>query len=820
LAVRPEAAAPSGDSLSQRTDACVAGCGCGGGSDYVFASLEDGETLISSDAGQTWKDLKQQVPSYVQKEPHHLRHIHTSHTDPRSVVLLTNTTTSWISRDAGNSWKPLKLATKTHGERRITAWRWHPTKKEWALAESKSEEPRGKAASKATKTKQSSALAFYTQDGGASFQLLAESVEQCHWAVRPRGDTRRVLFTRYTQQESPGMPLEIHAIEDFAYTKSTVLLGKDAPGNGPDTATSVFFHFNFIFALASARDLRLWFYSDASAGHRTFRAAKWPKGAKPQYPRQLSRMQVLYSAEDAAMIYVPVENPALSWGHVFSVNYQSDEISPVLTDVRRSGNLGDAEWQAVSGIDGAFIANRVVVERGSNLDKTERSFGAQEKDLDDDLANDRTAQESNLDGNDGEEATAQDQTTMKPHFFTRTYLSLDLGSIWQPLKAPEKGLSGETLPGCEAGPSSSSCLLHLARWESSFAAPGLILATGNTGVRLSDNLDHHSVFLSRDAGISWKQVLEGSHELVMLGHGDMFVAVPHKSPGTLLYSTDNGLQWTTVAIAAKDKGFEIEGIYTHPSHTDFRAFVALSSEARSGIVLASLDLRDALPQDCKLLNNPGAFDSDFEKWSPSDALEDAHASRRPVCILGARTSYIRRKPDHTCKTGSTKLAPLDLRKDIPCDCTAADWACDVGFHRTSYTADATCELLGGSPAPNVTKLCDATLAAEVLVTRGYTKVIGNRCTGGVNLSPRHEPCPGNTGLHGYLRGLLFSYRSPVYIAMGCMVVLSMLAIQRQRASKGPAGGIRGHLKKYDDSRIGHDLEDDPEREFLIDHTKI
>lgn len=396
---------------------------------------------------------------------------------------------------------------------------------------------------------------------------------------------------------------------------------------------------------------------------------------------------------------------------------------------------------------------------------------------------------------------------------TRTYVSFDMGAIWQPLKAPEKGISGDVLPGCEAG-ASNSCLLHLSRWETSFSAPGLILASGNTGVRLSENPDHQSLFLSRDAGISWKQVLEGSHEFSLLGHGDMLAAVPRKAPGSLIYSTDNGQQWTTVTVVAnKDKGSAIVGMFAHPSRTDFRAFLALSSEARPGIVLASLDLKEALQQDCKLVASPGTTDSDFEKWSPADGLEDAQTSRRPVCVLGVKTYYVRRKADKVCRTGTTKLPPLDLRKDTPCECTAADWACDIGYHRSSYSKEASCELLDGSSAPNVTQLCDATIFPDVAVTRGYTKIIGNRCSGGVDLSPLHEACPNNEGLRGYLRGVFYSHRTPIYASMVLIVVFSLFAI-RQRAKKSARGGLR---KKYDDSRLE---EDDPEREFLIDPTKL
>jgi len=825
FSVSPEDAPQTGDSSNDRSDACVAGCGCGGGSDHVFAMLDNGEAYISTDGGQAWNDLKKQVPGYLQREPNQLRHVHTSHTDPRSVALLTNTSTSWISHDGGNSWKPLKLTTHTHGERRITAWRWHPSRKDWALAESKGP-PEAKASVGSDKIKQSNSLAFYTQDGGISFKLLAENVDQCHWAVRPDGDSRRILLTRYTHEDTPGSPQEIYTSEDFFATKK-VLLGKGAPAGGPIAAVRVLYHYNFIFAVvpewgaageSTGRNLQLWFFSEAAqkpSQSNPFRAAKWPRRAAPVHRRQLREMQVLHSAEDMAILYVPASNADLPWGHVFSCSYQSRELSPLLTDVRASEGFDKVEWQAVSGIDGAFIANRAVLIGRSSPDLAEKRFGAQEADAEDDLNQADAEEESTMDGNNRE--IAQGRAASGSRFMRRTYLSLDMGTAWQSLRAPEKSVSGEALPGCESGPSASTCILHLAKWESSFAAPGIILGVGNTGVRLSNNPEHYGVFLSRDAGITWRQILEGPHEVAILAHGDMLAAVNIKSPGSLLYSTDNGHQWTTVIVAAnRDKGFAVEGIFTHSSRTELQAFLALSSEARPGVVLASLDLGDALKESCKLPGSAGSADSDFEKWSPSDSLEDHQASQRPSCVLGVRSSYVRRKPDRACKTGATKLPPLDLRKDTPCQCTAADWACDAGYHRAAYTADAPCELFEDSAPPNVTQLCINTFDEHVEVTRGYTRIPGNRCNGGIDLSPMREMCPGNTGISAALRGLFYSHRTPVYGALATVLVLSIIAVQRQ----GGAKGSRGYRKKYEDSRTGNHDDDDIERELLIDPTKL
>mmetsp|Transcript_53236 Transcript_53236/g.98302 ORF Transcript_53236/g.98302 Transcript_53236/m.98302 type:complete len:893 (-) Transcript_53236:210-2888(-) len=826
LSLGSEGSAGWGDASRQRADACVAGCGCGGGSEHLFATSESGDAYISTDAGQTWTDLMKQVPGYLQKgNASRIEQIQTSHIDPRSVVLLTNTSTSWISHDAGNSWHVLKLNTHAQGDRQITAWRWHPFKRDWALAESIIEPARGKpGAQKAP----ASRLAFYTQDGGVSFKLLAEDVRQCHWFARPGGDPRRVVIMHANNEWSSGRatarsakeePVEIVISQDFMASHN-VILGKTAPG--PSAAVRVFFHYNFIFAVvpdsisdyfnSGKNNLRLWFYNEAGNRFKEskgFQVAMWPRGATPSHARQLMNMRVLYSAEDQAFIYIPAANPTLSFGDVFAVSHNSAELSPILTDVQRASSLGSAAWEAVSGIDGAFLANRVILDRGQVLDRAERRFGQQEAAVEK-IVDADTDDVDDVDGND-DNAKSPTEQVQNLRFAKRTYLSLDMGSAWQPLRAPEKGLSGQPLAGCEDVEAGKACLLQLSHFTSSFAAPGLVIGVGNAGVRLSENPQHRSVFLSRNAGISWRQILDGPHDVAILSHGDVILAVPAKSPGTVLYSVNSGEKWETVSVgASKDKSFVAEGLFTHPSHADARAFLALSSEARQGVVVASLDFSDTLKEACKLPGTPGAEGSDFEKWSPADALEDAHTTKRPVCMLGLKTSYVRRRADHACKTGAARLAPLDLRKDAPCECTAADWACDVGYHRAAYTEGSACEPLEEVALPNVSKMCTETIAEQIFVTKGYVKIPGNRCRGGVDLSPQREICEINIGFRAMLRNFVnYNHRTPVWLALCFMLVLSIWQVQRQRAGKG----LLGKRKKFEDSN--HAMDDDTEREFLI-----
>lgn len=228
-----------------------------------------------------------------------------------------------------------------------------------------------------------------------------------------------------------------------------------------------------------------------------------------------------------------------------------------------------------------------------------------------------------------------------------------------------------------------------------------------------------------------------------------------------------------------------------------------------------LDFTAVLKASCKQVNDAGGPSSDFEKWSPADSLEDAHVSKRPVCLFGVRSNYVRRKADRQCKTGSLQLTSSALRKDAPCRCVMEDFACDVGFYRASYEAQAPCEPMDGIVPPNVTGVCAETTDTHVYVTRGYVKIAGNRCEGGLEFAPVKELCVGNTGLVAYVRNIVRP-RYRAYIALASIAALLFFWIQRRRFEVSLARCLM--LKKID--KENNSGFDDDEREFLIGERQL
>ena len=92
--------------------------------------------------------------------------------------------------------------------------------------------------------------------------------------------------------------------------------------------------------------------------------------------------------------------------------------------------------------------------------------------------------------------------------YMKTMVSFNKGGQWHTLKAPALDVNGDVL-SC-----SGECSLHLnGRTKknsnplySSVNAPGIIIATGNTGLYLDNKQETQNTYLSRDGGHEWMAI--------------------------------------------------------------------------------------------------------------------------------------------------------------------------------------------------------------------------------------------------------------------------------------------------------------------------
>lgn len=314
-----------------------------------------------------------------------------------------------------------------------------------------------------------------------------------------------------------------------------------------------------------------------------------------------------------------------------------------------------------------------------------------------------------------------------------SYITFDHGANWQFIKAPTVDDEGQLI-NCVG-----DCSLHLSQKFSSLypvtrsttimsskSAPGVIMAMGVIGKSLKG---HPCVFISRDAGLTWKQILKTYYFFHMGDHGGILVAVKYfKSKGEtreILYSTDEGDTWSSAEFFSND--LKIYGLMTetNSNSTIFTLFGSEVSEHRWSII--KVDLIKAFKYNCT--------EDDYKFWSPSS---QSGTSIMP-CILGLQESYKRRLPAANCYNGVDFSRPKSTQV---CECNVWDFECDFGFKRISKNAPCIRDRSIISYDPY--KIPQSCRPGQFYNrTKGYRKLDDDVCINGLSTVylPQKIPCP-------------------------------------------------------------------------------
>lgn len=264
---------------------------------------------------------------------------------------------------------------------------------------------------------------------------------------------------------------------------------------------------------------------------------------------------------------------------------------------------------------------------------------------------------------------------------------------------------------------------------SSKLAPGIVMASGVVGTTLKG---YPGVFLSRDGGMSWKQILKSYHFFNFGDHGGVLVAVKYfKTKGetrNILFSTDEGETWKNQSFHTND--LKIYGLMTEPNsnQTIFTLFGSEQREHRWLIV--KVDLINAFSRNCTK--------DDYKFWAPSSKSGE---SLKP-CILGTQQAFQRRIHETNCYNGINYDRPV--RTEV-CVCTQWDFECDFGFSRQSSKSKSNC-IFNKSMGPLVKPFEipeDCKPGEYYNRTRGYRRIEGDVCIGGFEYRylPQTIPCP-------------------------------------------------------------------------------
>ncbi|KAG4075464.1 hypothetical protein HA402_015117 [Bradysia odoriphaga] len=311
-------------------------------------------------------------------------------------------------------------------------------------------------------------------------------------------------------------------------------------------------------------------------------------------------------------------------------------------------------------------------------------------------------------------------------------ITFDHGATWKPIVAPTHDEEGQKL-NC------TDCTLHLSQKfsqlypvtrsvtiMSSKSAPGVIMATGVVGKSLKG---HACVFISRDAGQTWKQILKTYHFFNYGDHGGVLVAVKYfKSKGEtnqILYSIDEGEQFLSHPFHTTD--LKVYGLMTEPNTntTTFTLFGSEPSEHRWLIV--KIDLKNAFEYNCT--------EDDYKFWSPGSKTRDSLVP----CQLGLLETYQRRAAHSKCYNG--KDYQRQMRTEV-CSCNSWDFECDFGFSRLN--SKSPCIRNKTQTTYDPYKVPDTCKPGDFYNrTKGYRLIEGDVCVDGFQSQylPQETPCP-------------------------------------------------------------------------------
>uniref|UniRef100_A0A803K046 PKD domain-containing protein n=1 Tax=Xenopus tropicalis TaxID=8364 RepID=A0A803K046_XENTR len=314
----------------------------------------------------------------------------------------------------------------------------------------------------------------------------------------------------------------------------------------------------------------------------------------------------------------------------------------------------------------------------------------------------------------------------------KTFITYNKGRDWNLLQAPDSDLRGNSvncqLPYC-------SLHLHLKVSENPYTtgniasretAPGIIVASGNVGAELTES--EISMFISSDAGNTWRQIFDEEHSVLFLDQGGVLVAMKHTSLPIrhLWLSFDEGRSWSKYTFTVTP--LFVDGVLGEPGEetlimTPMGHWKPLSNQN----FLSSFFRWQLVKVDYKSIFERRCFPDDYLPWQ-------LH-SQGEACIMGARRTYRKRKSEHKCMQGKNARAI----SSEPCVCTESDFECDYGFERHS---NGQCLPAFWYNPSSLSK--DCSLGQSYLNSTGYRKVVSNNCTDGVRerYTAKPQQCPG------------------------------------------------------------------------------
>eukprot|EP00960_Hanusia_phi_P077226 768667-Hanusia_phi.AAC.8 len=635
----------------------------------VFVRSARGSVYRSVDDGMNWVSQRDKMVSTDEEEYQtRIQQMIFSHADPKYAIMKGYGDSNWFTKNQGDTYTKREFGI-------MNEIKMHPTQAEWILA------------SKYEGSFPDRYLSlFLSVDFGESWKKIVSRVFQFEWAdPKIKGFTEKTIFACVRKPDAPAKknfaewdPNVDFVISHDFFKNSDIIVPH---GN----RFALHRPYWFVAAMNPEEELEVKLHVSADGG-KTFKTA--------QFPYQLSERsyRVVDSKEGSVFVQVSHSSRDRQFANVYMSGPEGSSYTLSLRAVVKDYR-GLSDFERINGVDGVYIANVA----DTSVEPELKLFGG-------------------LQAEDG----------MVP---TKTVISFDKGAMWKDLPPPAKDHLGRPIV-CDG------CSLHLNGKTSGFLGPvyssvsstGLIMATGNVGHHLHRRQDEINTYFSRDAGRSWEQITKGSYIYEFGDHGAlMIMANNREATNTIRYSWNEGLNWTDFKFW--EHHIEVENIITEPSGTS-QIFILYGRRNDKG-VLMQLNFETLHERRCAGINAPGSDASDYEEWTPADAL------RSGSCLLGRKVTYTRRKRAVQCFNGWD----YDRRESkVNCECTRVDFECDFGFQMNEKK-----ECARVPEMPEVGFGAPQDCNGYFVITKGYRRVPGDTCVGGTvasELEPVVQSCPG------------------------------------------------------------------------------
>ena len=403
----------------------------------------------------------------------------------------------------------------------------------------------------------------------------------------------------------------------------------------------------FLVAAASARgtdELAMYVTDDAQTWHR----AVFPKDHKLEE----DAYTILESTNYSIQVDVMTTSPINAMGVLFTSNSNGTYFTRNIMHTNRNYK-GIVDFEKIAGIQGIVMVNVV-----DNWKDVEQSPLAGKK--------------------------------------IKSKISFDDGRTFQPLTTDD---------GDEIQVHSVSQMTNAGRVFTS-PAPGIVMGVGNKGEYLKE-YEECDLYVSDDAGLTWRQALKEAHKYEFGDKGSVLVAIYDEgSTDTIEYSLNHGKSWEKADIGKKVRA---KLLTTTPDSTSLKFFLMATTGGGSDTVhmAIAIDFADLHEGECK--------DKDFEEW-----FARVDQKGEPTCIMGHKQSYRRRKADADCFVNEEFKDPVP--KFDPCACTEEDFECDYNF--VPNEDGSGCSPAGTLPVPK--DQCDGS-KAKYMGSSGFRLIPGDEC---------------------------------------------------------------------------------------------